>query len=85
MNEAETRAEHIDPALKAAGWGVVEGSRIRREYSITPGRIEGLGRRGKALTADYVLIRGDQNSFGSACRGFRSSQVPVRAIVQGSL
>src|ERR1039457_764159 len=23
MNEAETRAEHIDPALKAAGWGVV--------------------------------------------------------------
>ena len=33
MNEAETRAEHIDPALKATGWGVVEGSRIRREYS----------------------------------------------------
>ncbi len=55
MNEAETRAEHIDPALKAAGWGVAEGSRIRREYPITPGRIEGLGRRGKALTADYVL------------------------------
>ena len=30
MNEAETRAEHIDPALKAAGWGVVEGSRVLR-------------------------------------------------------
>ena len=55
MNEAETRAEHIDPALKAAGWGVVEGSRIRREYPIAPGRIEGHGKRGKALTADYVL------------------------------
>jgi type I restriction enzyme R subunit len=55
MNEAETRAEYIDPALQAAGWGVVEGSRIRREYPITPGRIEGLGRRGKPLTADYVL------------------------------
>ena len=55
MNEAETRAEHIDPALKAAGWGVVEGSRIRREYAISPGRIEGQGRRGKPLTADYVL------------------------------
>ena len=55
MNEAETRAEYIDPALKAAGWGVVEGSRIRREYPITLGRIEGHGRRGKALTADYVL------------------------------
>jgi len=56
MNEAETRAEHIDPALVAAGWGVVDGSRIRREYPITLGRIEGQGRRGKALSADYVLI-----------------------------
>ncbi|RFC31120.1 MAG: type I restriction enzyme, R subunit [Candidatus Nitrotoga sp. MKT] len=55
MNEAETRAEHIDPALAAAGWGVVEGSRIRREYPITLGRIEGHGKRGKGLTADYVL------------------------------
>ncbi len=55
MNEAETRAEHIDPALKAAGWGVVAGSRIRREYPITLGRIEGHGRRGKQEIADYVL------------------------------
>ena len=55
MNEAETRAEHIDPALKTAGWGVVEGSRIRREYQITLGRIGGTGRRGKPLIADYVL------------------------------
>jgi type I restriction enzyme R subunit len=55
MNEAETRAEHVDPALKAAGWGVVEGSRIRQEYPITLGRIEGHGKRRKALTADYVL------------------------------
>jgi type I restriction enzyme R subunit len=55
MNEAETRAEHIDPALKGAGWGVVAGSRIRREYRITEGRIEGRGKRGKADIADYVL------------------------------
>ena len=56
MNEAETRAEHIDPALKAAGWGVVEGSKILREYPITPGRIEGQGKRGRSVTADYVLV-----------------------------
>ena len=56
MNEAETRAEHIDPALKLAGWGVVEGSRILREYNISPGRIEGRGRRGLPLIADYVLV-----------------------------
>ena len=49
MNEAETRAEHIDPALKAAGWGVVEGSKILREYPITPGRIEGQGKRDNPL------------------------------------
>ena len=55
MNEAETRAEYIDPALKAAGWGVVEGSRIRRGYAIAPGRLEGHGRRGAPLFADYVL------------------------------
>jgi type I restriction enzyme, R subunit len=30
MNEAETRAEHIDPALKAAGWSVAEASKILR-------------------------------------------------------
>ena len=58
MNEAETRAEFIDPALKAAGWGVVEGSRVRREasaYQITPGRILGGGKRNKPEIADYVL------------------------------
>src|SRR5580658_8290798 len=55
MNEAETRAEHIDPALKRAGWGVVDGSRVRRNYAISPGRIEGQGRRGNPLFADYVL------------------------------
>ena len=56
MNEADTRAEHIDPALKAAGWGVVEGSRVLREYPITLGRIDGLGRRSKPLIAEHVLV-----------------------------
>ncbi|ENC6422964.1 DEAD/DEAH box helicase family protein [Aeromonas veronii] len=41
--------------LVAACWGVTPGSRIRREYPITLGRLEGNGKRGKALSADYVL------------------------------
>lgn len=56
MNEAETRAELIDPKLKSCGWGVVEGSKILREFNITAGRIKTGGVRGKKLTADYVLV-----------------------------
>jgi type I restriction enzyme R subunit len=55
MNEAETRAELIDPRLKEAGWGVIEASRVRREV-ITLGRLEGARRRAKPEIADYVLI-----------------------------
>ena len=51
MNEAETRNEYIDPALRAAGWGVVEGSRLRCEYPISLGRLEGFGKRAKGLKA----------------------------------
>ena len=56
MNEAETRAELIDPKLKACGWGVVEGSKILREYNITAGKIQTGGIRGKKTIADYVLV-----------------------------
>src|SRR3989440_6770254 len=56
MNEAETRADHIDPALRAAGWGLVEGSKVLREFPLTPGRIEGHGRRARSHQVDYVLV-----------------------------
>lgn len=56
MNEAETRAELIEPKLKACGWGVVEGSKILREYHITAGKIQTGGVRAKKLIADYVLV-----------------------------
>jgi len=56
MNEAETRAELIDPKLKACGWGMVEGSKVLREYRITDGKIQSGGSRGKKHIADYVLV-----------------------------
>lgn len=56
MNEAETRAELIDPAIANAGWGKVDNSRIRREFQIAPGRLVGAGKRSKADIADYVLV-----------------------------
>lgn len=56
MNEAETRAELIDPKLKACGWGVVEDSKVLREYNITAGKIQTGGGRSKRIIADYVLV-----------------------------
>lgn len=55
MNEAETRAELIDPALSLAGWGKIDGSRVRREV-IAPGRLVGSSKRSQSDIADYVLV-----------------------------
>lgn len=55
MNEAQTRLNKIDPALKKAGWNEVEDSHIIVEYAITNGRVS------KSVTpkpskADYILV-----------------------------
>ena len=55
MNEADTRANLIEPQLAAAGWGVVAGSRIQREYHINAGEIKAGGYRGNKMIADFVL------------------------------
>jgi type I restriction enzyme, R subunit len=55
MNEAETRAELIDPKLRDSGWGVVEGSKVLREFHITAGKIQA-GGRAKPVIADYILV-----------------------------
>ena len=60
MNEAETRAEYIDPKLKSSGWGDVEESKVLREYRITEGRILVGGTRTKPEIADYILIYRNQ-------------------------
>ena len=95
MNEADTRAEPIEPALRAAGWGAVEGSLIRREV-IAPGRLQGGGgRRSKAPACDFVLTdRGRKpaaiaaipdelktNSTGLACAARREPD-PLAGLKQ---
>ena len=61
LTEADTRANYIDPALKESGWEydgtslISREVRVRREFSITEGRILGGGKRGKLKIADYVL------------------------------
>jgi type I restriction enzyme R subunit len=56
MNESQTQLELITPAIQAAGWGSVEGSRIMVEYNINQGRLIGHGKREKPLKADYILV-----------------------------
>ncbi|HAT73541.1 MAG TPA: restriction endonuclease subunit R [Candidatus Moranbacteria bacterium] len=60
MNESETRAEYIDPKLKASGWGEIEGSKVLREFRITEGKIQTGGLRAKPEIADYVLVYKNQ-------------------------
>lgn len=53
MNEADTRANLIDPVLHAAGW---QGPAfVHREYVFTDGRKLIGNKRGEQLKADYLL------------------------------
>ena len=55
MNEADTRAELIDPQLRAAGWVTGGNVLVQREYNINAGEIKAGGIRVGQLKADYVL------------------------------
>ena len=70
MNEAETRAELIDPKLKACGWGVVEDSKIlcdgyvtNKAYSnyksliITSYLCGGYVIKGESLFDSYLILK----------------------------
>lgn len=80
MNESETRAEYIDPKLKKSGWGVVEGSKILREFRITPGKIEIGGIRQKPEIADYVLVY--KNRKLAVIEAKRESLEPTEGVAQ---
>ena len=56
MNEAQTRLDLIDPAIRAAGWTKANGCQMLVEQSaceFAPGRVGKV--RGKPLKADYIL------------------------------
>ena len=55
MNEADTRAELIDPQLAASGWVTGGDVRVQREFNINDGEIRAGGMRTGQLKADYVL------------------------------
>ena len=55
-NESQTSAELIDPMLRASGWGIVEDSKILREFPITAEKIKAGGGRGKREVADYIFV-----------------------------
>lgn len=64
MNESDTRAHYIDPALHAKGWRVKalpKEGRMRTEFPITMGRLQGQGRRAQPLKADYLLQYRNRN------------------------
>ena len=56
MNEAQTRLDLIDPAIRAAGWTKANGCQMLVEQSacqFAPGRVGKI--RGNPLKADYIL------------------------------
>lgn len=55
MNEADTRAELIDPQLASSGWVTGGDVRVQREFNINDGEIRAGGMRTGQLKADYVL------------------------------
>lgn len=59
MNEAQTRYNKIDPALKEAGWDTLP-FRLAVEQQVAPGRVEHDGRSHKPEKADYVLMYGNR-------------------------
>jgi type I restriction enzyme R subunit len=61
MNEAQTEYDLIEPALRKAGWGTVEGSRLQKQFPVSQGRLMGQGRRSQPLKADYVLRYKNRN------------------------
>lgn len=80
MNESETRAELIDPKLADAGWGVIEGSKVLREFRVSPGKIQMGGVPQKPEIADYVLAY--KNRKLAVIEAKKESLAPTEGVQQ---
>jgi type I restriction enzyme, R subunit len=76
-SEADTRANHIDPALINKGW---EAQHIRREYSFTDGRKLFGGKRGERCRVDYLLIH--NNTFIGIIEAKAEDKEPTQGLQQ---
>ena len=61
MNEAETRAELIDPALRELGWVTEDNVKVSESSRYNNGRILTGGRNADPKIADYLLTVNDQD------------------------
>lgn len=76
-SEADTRANYIDPALKAAYW---KPSNIIREHYFTDGRKLAGGVRGRRCFVDYLLHR--DNRYLAVVEAKKESEHPTKGLQQ---
>ena len=75
--EADTRANYIDPALKAASWQPVN---IKREHYFTDGRKMAAGARGRRCFVDYLLHK--DNRYLAVVEAKKESEHPTKGLQQ---
>nr|WP_205126664.1 hypothetical protein [Nitrincola tibetensis] len=76
-SEADTRANFIDPALKAAHW---QPSNIIREHYFTDGRKMAGGARGRRCFVDYLLRK--DNRYLAVVEAKKDSEHPTKGLQQ---
>ena len=75
--EADTRANYIDPALKAAHW---QPGNIIREHYFTDGRKLAGGVRGRRCFVDYLLHK--DNRYLAVVEAKKESEHPTKGLQQ---
>lgn len=76
-SEADTRANYIDPALRAASW---QPAHITREHYFTDGRKMAGGTRGRRCFVDYLLHK--DNRYLAVVEAKKESEHPTKGLQQ---